>query len=281
MKKKKGKRGKMKKNSRVISRNNLVLIIRTIIVVGLLLFWEISAQKGLYNPIFTSYPSEIIKDLVNFFTSGELAKHASITLTEAILGLLFGSVIGIFLAIVFGYLSILGELITPIISAISCIPQLALAPIYVLWFGLGLKSKVFLAGLMVFFNVFSATYGAIKGIDSGLLESATLLGANNIQILRTVVIPSCMPWILSGLRGGIGAALVGAIIGEYIGAKGGFGWMITYSTSYFNISRVMSCIVILLLVGMFLNKVLDILEDKLLIWRTESTLSIENSKNRN
>lgn len=271
----------MKKNSRVISRNNLVLIIRTIIVVGLLLFWEISAQKGLYNPIFTSYPSEIIKDLVNFFTSGELAKHASITLTEAIFGLLFGSVIGIFLAIVFGYFSILGELITPIISAISCIPQLALAPIYVLWFGLGLKSKVFLAGLMVFFNVFSATYGAIKGIDSGLLESATLLGANNIQILRTVVIPSCMPWILSGLRGGIGAALVGAIIGEYIGAKGGFGWMITYSTSYFNISRVMSCIVILLLVGMFLNKVLDILEDKLLIWRTESTLSIENSKNRN
>lgn len=281
MKKKKGKRGKMKKISKVISRSNLVLIIRTIIVVGLILFWEISAQKGLYNPIFTSYPSEILKDIISFFTSGELAKHASITLTEAILGLFFGSVIGIFLAIIFGYFSVLGEIITPIISAISCIPQLALAPIYVLWFGLGLKSKVFLAGLMVFFNVFSATYGAIKDMDSGILESANLLGANNIQILRTVIIPSCMPWILSGVRGGIGAALVGAIIGEYIGAKGGFGWMITYSTSYFNISRVMSCIVILLLVGMLLNKILDILEGKLLIWRTETSLSMESSKKRN
>lgn len=271
----------MKKTRKTISRNNLVLIIRTILVVGLILIWEISAGKGLYNPIFTSYPSEILQDIINFFASGELAKHASITLTEAILGLLFGSVIGIFLAIIFGYFSILGDIITPIISAISCIPQLALAPIYVLWFGLGLKSKVFLAGLMVFFNVFSATYGAIKNIDSGIIESANLLGANNIQTLRTVIIPSCMPWILSGLRGGIGAALVGAIIGEYIGAKGGFGWMITYSTSYFNISRVMSCIVILLLVGMFLNKILDILENKLLIWRTETSLSMEGSKNRN
>ncbi len=271
----------MKKSRRTTNRNNLVSIIRIVVVVGLLLSWEISAQKEVYNPIFASYPSEIIKDLINFFNSGELAKHASITLTEAILGLLCGSIIGIFLAIVFSYFSILGELITPIISAISCIPQLALAPIYVLWFGLGLKSKVFLAGLMVFFNVFSATYGAIKDIDSGILESANLLGANNIQTLRTVIIPCCMPWILSGLRGGIGAALVGAIIGEYIGAKGGFGWMITYSTSYFNISRVMSCIVILLFVGMFLNKMLDILEDKLLIWRTETSLSMENSKKIN
>lgn len=268
-------------SSRKITNNNLALLIRTVIVVGGLLAWEVYAQKGSYNPIFTSHPMAILKDLVNFLTSGELAYHASITLTEAFLGLFFGSIIGIVLAIIFGYFSFLGDIITPIISAISCIPQLALAPIYVLWFGLGLSSKAFLAGLSVFFNVFSSTYGAIKGIDKQIIESANLLGTNNIQTLRTVILPACMPWVLSGFRGGIGAALVGAIIGEYIGAKGGFGWMITYSTSYFNTTRVMSCIVILLIVGMSLNKILDILESKILIWRSETTLSLNNSRNKN
>lgn len=258
----------------MIHKKNFALVVRTIIIIGFLFLWEISARKGLYNTVFISYPSEVLKDLVEFFMSGDLLKHGSITLTEVFLGLFFGSIIGISLAIIFGYFSTLGEIIIPIISAFSCIPQLALAPIYVLWFGLGLKSKVFLAGLMVFFNVFSATYGAIKDIDPGILESANLLGASNVQTLITVIIPTCMPWILSGFRGGIGAALIGAIIGEYIGATGGFGWMITYSTSYFNVSRVMSCILILLLVGMSLNKILDILEDKLLIWRNETKLKI-------
>lgn len=262
------------KKEKIIHKKNFALVVRTIIIIGFLFLWEISAGKGLYNTVFVSYPSEVLKDLVVFLKSGDLLKHGSITLTEVFLGLFFGSIIGISLAIIFGYFSTLGEIIIPIISAFSCIPQLALAPIYVLWFGLGLKSKVFLAGLMVFFNVFSATYGAIKDIDPGILESANLLGASNVQTLITVIIPTCMPWILSGFRGGIGAALIGAIIGEYIGATGGFGWMITYSTSYFNVSRVMSCILILLLVGMSLNKILDILEDKLLIWRNETKLKI-------
>ncbi|WP_242950998.1 ABC transporter permease [Acetoanaerobium noterae] len=280
MKKKKGKNEKMRSIDKEKKRYFSVVAIRSVFIIAGIFLWEYSASSGSYNPIFTSYPSQILKDLIVFFTSGELYKHASITLTEVFWGLFFGSAIGILLAIVFGYFSFIGEIITPIISAISCIPQLALAPVYVLWFGLGLTSKIFLAGLMVFFNVFSATYGAIKSMDKGILESANLLGASHFQTLRTVVIPSCMPWILSGLRGGVSAALVGAIIGEYIGSKGGFGWMITYSTSYFNISRVMSCIVILLFVGLGLNKILDIMEQKLLVWRTVTSLRMENLKNQ-
>jgi NitT/TauT family transport system permease protein len=131
---------------------------------------------------------------------------------------------------------------------------------------------------MVFFNVFSATYGAIKSMDKGILESANLLGASEFVTLRTVVLPSCMPWILSGLRGGVSAALIGAIIGEYIGSRGGLGWMITYSTSYFNISRVMSCILVLLVLGLALNKALDLLERRVLVWRTVTTLGTERLK---
>ena len=280
MKNKKGKNATMKIISNEKKRYYTIVAIRSILIFTGLLLWQYVANNGSYNPLFTSYPSEILKDLVVFSTSGELYKHASITLVEVFWGLFFGSTIGIIFAIVFGYWSFIGEIITPIISALSCIPQLALAPIYVLWFGLGLTSKIFLAGLMVFFNVFSATYGAIKSMDKGILESANLLGASHFETLRMVVIPSCMPWILSGLRGGVSAALVGAIIGEYIGSKGGFGWMITYSTSYFNISRVMSCIVILLFVGLGLNKVLDVLEKKLLGWRTVTSLRTESLKNQ-
>lgn len=255
-----------------------IMVIRTVIVLAFLLTWEFCARRKLYNPFFTSYPSEILKDLAEFYRSGDLAKHTAITLTEAFLGLFYGTVIGVITAIIFGYFSALGKIITPIISAISGIPQLTLAPVYVLWFGLGLTSKIFLAGLMVFFNVFFSTYNAIKNIDKKLIESANLLGASNVRTLRTVVIPACMPWILSGIRAGVGSALVGAIIGEYIGASGGFGWVITYSTSYFNIKRVMACILILLLVGIILNKILDFAESKMLIWRTETTLSMKQNK---
>lgn len=258
------------KNERIV-----IITVRTVLVLFFILVWEFCARRGYYNSFFTSYPSEILKDLLGFFKSGELAKHTAITLTEALLGLFYGTLIGVITAIIFGYFSVLGKIITPVITAISGIPQLTLAPVYVLWFGLGLTSKIFLAGLMVFFNVFFSTYNAIKNIDRQLIESANLLGAGNIQTLRTVVVPACMPWILSGIRGGVGSALVGAIIGEYMGSSGGFGWMITYSTSYFNIKRVMSCILILLLVGLVLNKLLDFAESKMLIWKTETTLSMK------
>ena len=258
--------------------NRVTFIIRSILILGLIVLWEIAARAKWYNPFFTSYPTEIIADLVSFIKSGDLAYHTVITLKEAFLGLLFGSVIGVLLGVLFGQFVTLGKIFTPILTAINGIPQLTLAPVYVLWFGLGLTSKVFLAGLMVFFCVFFSTYNAIKNTEQKLIESAHMLGAGSIQTLWHVVLPYCMPWILSGIRSGVGACMVGAIIGEYMGASGGFGWMVTYATSFFMIRRVMSCIFILLLVGMILNWILDFAERKLLRWRVNTKLSMEISK---
>lgn len=252
----------------------IIITIRTFLVLGFIALWEWTAKSHLYNPFFTSYPSEIIKDLISFAKSGDLIYHTSITLKEAFLGLFYGTTLGILLGVIFGQFVIIGRIFTPILTAINGIPQLALAPVYVLWFGLGLTSKVFLAGLMVFFCVFFATYNAIKNIEQNLVESAHILGANSLQTLWYVVLPACLPWIISGIRGGVGACMVGAIIGEYMGAAGGFGWMVTYATSFFMVRRVMSCIAILLVVGIVLNWFLDKIEKYALRWKNETNLSM-------
>lgn len=252
----------------------LIITTRTLLIVGFIALWEWSAKNRWYNPFFTSYPTEIVKDIIVFANSGNLVYHTSITLKEAFLGLFYGTTIGILLGMLFGQFITLGKIFTPILTAINGIPQLALAPVYVLWFGLGITSKVFLAGLMVFFCVFFATYNAIKNIEQNLVESAHILGASSFQTLWYVVLPACMPWILSGIRAGVGACMVGAIIGEYMGAAGGFGWMVTYATSFFMVRRVMSCITILLLVGIVLNWCLDKVEKYALRWKVETNLSM-------
>ena len=255
------------------------LVIRTIFLCAVVIFWELIARNNDRLAFYISYPSEIILDLIEFAASGELFHHVGITLQEAYLGLLYGTVIGIFLGVFFNQFSTLGRIFAPIISAIQGIPQLTLAPLYILWFGIGLKSKVFLSALMVFFNVFIATYNAIKNIDQKLIESATLLGGSRNRILWHIVIPTSMPWILSGVRIGASVCMIGAIIGEYIGASGGLGWMVTYASSFFQIKRAMACIVVLLVIGLAVSSIMERIERYLLRWRSDVNLKLNVGKN--
>lgn len=255
-----------------------VITVRSVLIIACLLLWEFWGRSGRLNLFYTSIPSEIGKDLVDFVVSGDLYKHAKVTLYEAALGLIYGSIIGVSVGLLLAQFPFVGKLLKPIITAIHGIPQLTLAPVYILWFGIGYASKIFLAGLMVFFNVFFATYNAVLGMEQKLLESANLLGANKWQTLRYVVVPTCFPWIITGIRTGVGSSLVGAIVGEYMGASAGFGWMIAYATSYFNIKRVMSCIVILLVVGVVVNELLNKLEKITLGWRKDTSLSVGENK---
>lgn len=255
-----------------------IITIRAIFIICFVIFWEMAARNNAKIAFYTSYPTEILLDLVDFSKSGDLFRHVGITLKEAYLGLLYGSLIGILIGVFFSQFKFMGKIFVPIISAIQGIPQLTLAPLYILWFGIGLKSKVFLSALMVFFNVFSSTYNGIKNIDQKLIESATLLGASKAQILWNIVIPTSMPWIMSGIRIGASICMVGAIIGEYIGSSGGLGWMVTYASSFFQIRRVMSCIVVLLIVGLLVNSIFEKIERYILKWRSETNLSMSKGK---
>lgn len=253
-------------------------LLRYGILTTLLLIWEFGARSGKIDPFYTSYPSEILADLWQFMISGELAMHAAITIEEALWGLFYGTVLGVGCGVLFSQIKFLGNVISPIITAMAGIPQLTLSPLYILWFGFGLKSKVILAGMMVFFGVFGSTYNAIKNLDQRLIEASILLGANAYDTLWLVVIPTCMPWIISAIRSGVGSCMVGAIMGEYMGASGGFGWMISFAASYFEIKRVLSCILVLLIFNRTLNWILNRLEKRLLLWRPETNLSLKTTE---
>lgn len=273
MKKRILKHGKKKNNSDVAA-----LPIRILLIVIFIIFWELIAKNNVKIAFYTSYPSEIFLDLIEFVKSGSAWGHIGTTVKEAYLGLLYGTVIGIGLGVLFSQFRIFGKIFVPIISVIQGIPQLTLAPLYILWFGIGFTSKIVLSSLMVFFNVFFSTYNAIKNIDQRLIESATLLGAGKTQILWYIVIPSSMPWIMSGVRIGSSVCMVGAIIGEYIGASKGLGWMVTYASSFFQIKRVMSCIFILMIIGLVVTWLLESLEHYILRWRAETNLAMQVGK---
>ncbi len=241
--------------------------LRVFLFLALLAAWELLAASGVINPFYSSQPSHVLRDLPQFYREGDLLKHAGVTLAEALWGLAFGTLFGIVIAFLLGLSDLLGKVIEPFITALYGIPKLALAPIFVLWFGLGLESKIIMSSLLVFFLVFFSTYGGIKSVDRTILTSVRLMGATQVQIIGKVILPSSVPWILAGIRGSLGASLIGAIVGEYMGASAGLGWVISSATSFFRVDRVMSCIFILFVVGIIFNMILKHVEKLLLKWR--------------
>lgn len=246
-----------------IKTNSVLMAFIIILLAG----WELIATRKIVDPFYTSQPTQIGSDLVRFFVTGEVFRHLTVTFQEAFWGLVIGTVSGIILGFVLGRIQLLASVFEPIITALYGIPKLALAPIFILWFGLGIESKIVLSGLMVFYLVFFNTFGGVRNVDPNIVGAIKLLGANRFQIMRIVILPSCFPWILAGIRGGVGASLLGAIVGEYMGSRAGLGWMIQYATTTYQINRVMSCIFILLVIGLVFNKGLKILEKRLLRWR--------------
>jgi NitT/TauT family transport system permease protein len=261
-----------------VNRQVKIVAFRAFLVCGFFACWELLALKGVVDPFYTSQPSKIWHDMGAFYSSGALMRHTCVTLQEALLGLLFGTILGIGVGFLFGEIDLLGMVFEPFITALYGIPKLALAPIFVLWFGLGMQSKIILSSILVFYLVFFSTYEGIKSVDRNLVSSVRLMGASRMQILFKVVLPSCVPWILAGVRGGLGASLIGAIVGEYMGASAGLGWMIAYASSFFQVERVMSCIFLLLMTGIVFNQTLKFAETRLLKWRAAVDLGTDSGE---
>lgn len=261
----------MKKKNQQIFKERVKLNLLRIALVGFtLLAWELMVRYKLLDPFYISQPSRIFLDLVQLFWTGEIFPHLMITFKEAFLGLILGTFLGMFAGFVLGRIELLAKLLDPVITAVYGIPKIALGPLFILWFGLGITSKIFLSLWAVFFLIFFNTYAGFRSVDPVLTDTVKLMGANEHQIMRQVVIPSCAPWIFAGLRASLGASLLGAIIGEYLGATAGLGWMIEYAGGMFETTRVLSCTLILMGIVILLRKGLETGEKYFLKWRPAS-----------
>lgn len=219
------------------------------------------------NPLFFSSPKQVLADMAEMFSTGYIMPHIGITLYAAFLGLFYGIVLGTAIALIVGNNRVLAHILEPIFVGIHGLPLLALGPLFVVWFGIGIKSKIFMATISVFFLVFFNIYAGFKDVDIQLIQTLKLMRASKIQLMTKVILPSCIPWLIASLKAGVGAAVLGAIVGEYLGATAGLGWVIQSAGGYYNITRVIACVIVLMVIMFILNAIVSWIDRKALKWR--------------
>ena len=182
--------------------------------------WEATAAAGYVDPFFFSRPSLLWQEFWTMLHSGMLARHLSVTAQEAGLGLLLGGTLGTLAGLGLGLSPRVSRALMPLMTGLNGLPKLALGPLFIIWFGMGLSSKVLISALMVFFIFAFNLYTGVQSVDPALVGAVRLLGGTQGQILGKVIWPACLPWLLTSLRTGLGLSLSGAIVGEYLRGGG-------------------------------------------------------------
>jgi sulfonate transport system permease protein len=237
-----------------------------IAVIGLAL-WQWGVHVRVLDPFFVSRPSDIAGRIATWVITGSVWHHLVTTLEEALLGLVLGSVLGITLGFVLARSPLVARVCDPYITMLNAVPRVVLAPIFLLWFGLGIWSKVALAVTLVFFVMFFNTYQGVRDADRVLIDNARMLGASERQLVRHVLIPSALTWIFSSLHTSLGFALVGAVVGEYLGSARGLGYVIQQAEGTFDTTGVFAGMAVLGLVVVAVSALVARVERWLLRWK--------------
>jgi NitT/TauT family transport system permease protein len=247
--------------------NSLRLLLLVVIIGG----WELAARVGIIDPFFWGQPSGIWQQIVTWVSQGTaqgpLWEQIVVTLEEAILGFVIGVVLGIVFGVALGLNRFLADILGPYIKVANSIPRVTLAPLFAIGLGLGIQSKVALAVVLVFFIVFFNAFQGVREVDRNLLANARILGASQQRITTSVIIPSALTWIFASLHISFSFALVGAVVGEFIGGIQGIGLMIQTAGANFNANGVFAAMVILAVVALLSEFLITALEHRLLRWR--------------
>lgn len=242
------------------------------LIVALVIFGAWEAISGpIIDKFWLSRPSEIVVYLWDSASRGELLTDLGMTLRALFIGYFFGAIAGLLFGLVLAQSEAVALVLKPFILAIYGIPRIALAPIFILWFGIALTSKVMMAAMVTFMLVFFNTYEGVRAADLDLRNSARVLGANRWQLFYYVTIPNASPWIIAGLRIAIPQALVAAVVAEFIASTAGLGYRMMENTNQMETAGTMAGIVILMLLVVVFNSVLDRGEDYLLRWRPKES----------
>ena len=241
-------------------------------------FWHLMTTPGLL-PLFmfdndrqaAFFFGEPVKVLGRvwawFVTTGDIYRHLAVTLIETLLAFGVGSVLGLLAGLWLALSPLASAILEPYVKALNAMPRIILAPIFSVWFGLGIASKVALGVTLVFFIVFFNVYQGVKEVSPVVLANARMLGANSRQLLRHVYLPSAMSWVFSSLHTSVGLAFVGAVVGEYLGSSQGVGYLILQAEGTFDINTVMAGILVLTVFALVLDAVVGRVERKLMRWQ--------------
>ncbi len=249
-----------------------VLLGRIALIAGLLLSWE-AATGGLglgwkvFETAIIARPSLIAQDIVAYANSALLVRDLQATLSAAFLGLFFGVAGGIAVGLLFGYMTTIAAIFEPIMVALNSLPRITVAPMLILWFGLGMTSKVALSLFTVFFVIFFNTFLGVRNVDPELVKAVRVMGGGPRQVARMVVIPSVASWIFAALRTSVSFALTGAVVGEFVGSTRGLGYRMLLAAGTLHTERVFAIMLILMVVGVSLVEISRRVERYLLRWR--------------
>jgi NitT/TauT family transport system permease protein len=259
-------------------RRILVNVLRVLVIVVIIGGWELASRVGIVDSFFWGQPSGIWMQLVTWVTQGtaqgSLWEQIAVTIEEAILGFVIGAVLGVVFGIVLGRNRFLADVLGPYIKVANSIPRVTLAPLFAIGLGLGMQSKVALAVVLVFFIVFFNAFQGVREVDRNLLANARILGANQRRITTAVIIPSALTWIFASLHTSFSFALVGAVVGEFIGATQGIGLLIQNAGQNFNPNGVFAAMAILAVVALLSEFLITMLERRLLRWRPNTVSDV-------
>jgi NitT/TauT family transport system permease protein len=229
--------------------------------------WQALVTAGILDAFFVSRPSDIAGRIATWVTGGSLWRHLATTVEESFLGLAIGSALGIALGFTLGQSPLLARVLDPYIKGLNAVPRVVLAPLFLLWFGLGIWSKVALAVTLVFFVMFFNTYEGVRNADPVIIDNVRMLGATDRQLVRHVLVPSALTWIFSSLQTSLGFAMVGAVVGEYLGSTQGLGYVIAQAEGTFDTTGVFAGITVLAAVVVVVSTGVTRLERWLLRWK--------------
>jgi NitT/TauT family transport system permease protein len=246
-----------------------VTLVRVVIVGGFLLLWEIASGRWI-EPFLISSPSRIFSSLATHFQSGDLLQHSWVTFQEIAIGFPIGAFVGIALGYWFGRSRFLAEIFEPIIIAINGIPRTALAPLFIVWLGIGIWSKVGVVFLLVFFLNFFNTYAGMRQMDMEYVDLARLMGVRGWKLTFRVILPAISPYIFTGIRTSIPFSVIGAIVGEFIAATEGLGFFIRMSAGIFRTADVFVGIIVLMIMVIVMDKVAGLVERRALRWQVQT-----------
>ena len=251
----------------------VVNVIRVLILALIVGCWEYVADRYV-SSLIIGKPSEIAVKLSEYLLSDLFREDLAFTMQATIMGLFLGIVGGVAFGIVFSHFRLFAKSVEPVIVAINALPRPAIAPILVIWFGFGILSKVMVAFSIVFFIAFFNTVNGIRSINPELLKIVRVMGASKIQVMRYIVLPAVLSWVFAAFKASVSFALIGAVIGEFVGSTRGLGYRMLILSGYFDTSGVFAILIILMVLGYVLTKIAEVVENSVLKWRPPASTSL-------